>query len=71
MEVKRLSALELKIYKTLNKLNLALIEEVSHRTNWLTHRLNNTQQHCYVDKFVKNPSQAATYGIYGQFSPIF
>ena len=43
MEVKRLRTLGIEIFKTLNQLNPAFIEEIYHRTKWLIHRLNNIQ----------------------------
>ena len=41
MEVKRVRTLGLEVFKTLNNLNPAFIEEIFHRTKWLTHRQNN------------------------------
>ena len=43
MEVKRLRTLGLEVFKTLNNLNPAFMEEIFHRTKWLTHRSNNIQ----------------------------
>ena len=43
MEVKHLRALGLEVFKTLNNLNPAFMEEIFHRTKWLTLRPNNTQ----------------------------
>ena len=43
MEVKCLRTVGLEIFPTLNKLNPAFIEEIFHRTKWLTHRPNNMQ----------------------------
>ena len=43
MEVRRLRTLGLQIFKTLNNLNPAFMEEIFHRTKWLTHRLSNVQ----------------------------
>ena len=43
MEVKRLITLRLEVFKALNNLNPAFIEEIFHRTKWLTHRWNNIQ----------------------------
>ena len=51
MEVKRLRTLELEVLKTLNNLNAAFMEEIFHRTVWLTHRPNNIQVN--VHKTVK------------------
>ena len=41
MEVKRLRTLGSEIFKTLNKLNPAFIEEIFHRKKWLTYGRNN------------------------------
>ena len=41
MEVKRLGTLGLEVFKTLNNLNPAFIEEIFHGRKWLTHRPNN------------------------------
>ena len=41
MEVKRLRTLGLEVFTTLNNLNPALMEEIFHRTKWLTHMHNN------------------------------
>ena len=43
MEVKLLRTLGLEVFKTLNNLNPAFMEEIFHRTRWLTHRPNNIQ----------------------------
>ena len=43
MEVKRLRSLGLEVFKTLNNLNPAFMQEIFHRTRWLTHRPNNIQ----------------------------
>ena len=43
MIVIRLRTLGLEICKTQNKLNPAFIEEIFHRTKWLTRTPNNTQ----------------------------
>ena len=43
MKVKRLRILGLKVFKTLNNLNLAFMEEIFNRTKWLRHRPNNIQ----------------------------
>ena len=51
MEVKRLRTLGLDAFKTLNNLNPAFMEEIFHRTKWLTHRPNNIL--VYVHKTVK------------------
>ena len=48
MEVKRLRTLGLEVFETLNNLNPAFMEEIFHRTKWLTHRPNNIQVN--VDK---------------------
>ena len=50
--------LGLEIFKTLNKLNLAFIKEIFHRTKCLTHRPNNIQVNVhktakYGDKSLK------------------
>ena len=59
MEVKRLITLGLEIFKTLNNLNHDFMEEIFHRTKWLTHRLNNLQVNVYKtakygDKSLRN-----------------
>ena len=41
MEVKRLRTLGLEVFKPLNNLNPAFMEEIFHRTKCLTHRPNN------------------------------
>ena len=38
MEVKRLRTLGLEVFKTLNNLNPAFMEEIFHRTKWLTQK---------------------------------
>ena len=43
IEVKRLKTLGLEVFKTLNNLNLVFMEEIFHRTRWLTRRPNNIQ----------------------------
>ena len=43
MEVKRPRTLGLEIFKTLNNLNPAFMEEIFQRSKWLTHRTNNIQ----------------------------
>ena len=43
MEVKCLETLELEVFKTLNNLNPAFMEEIFHRTKQLSHRPNNIQ----------------------------
>ena len=43
MEVKRLRTLGLEVSKTLNNLDSAFMEEIFHRTKWLTYRPNNIQ----------------------------
>ena len=43
MEVKCLITVGLEVFKTLNNLNPAFMEEVLHRTKWLTHRPNKIQ----------------------------
>ena len=43
MEVKRPRTLGLQIFKTLNNLNPAFMEEIFHRSKWLTRRTNNIQ----------------------------
>ena len=58
MEVKRLRTLGLEVFKTLNNLNPAFMEEIFHRTRWLTHRPNNIQVNVhktakYGDKSLK------------------
>ena len=57
--VKRLITLGLEIFKTLNNLNHDFMEEIFHRTKWLTHRLNNLQVNVYKtakygDKSLRN-----------------
>ena len=47
MEVKRLRTLGLEVFKTLNNLNPAFMEEIFHRTRWLTPRPNNIQVNVY------------------------
>ena len=42
-EVKRLTTLGLKVFKALNSLNPVFMEEIFHRTKWITHRPNNMQ----------------------------
>ena len=51
MEVKHLGTLGIEVFKTLNKLNPAFIEETVHRIKQLTHRLNDIQVN--VHKTVK------------------
>ena len=58
VEVKRLRGLGLAVFKTLNNLNHAFMEEIFHRTKWLTHRPNNIQVNIhktaiYGDKSLK------------------
>ena len=43
MEVKHLRTLGLEVFKTLSNLNPAFMEEIFHRTKWLTYRPNNVQ----------------------------
>ena len=43
MEVKHLRTLGLDVFKTLNNLNPAFMEEIFHITKWLTHRPSNMQ----------------------------
>ena len=43
MEVKRLQTLGLDITKTIQKMNPVFIEDLLHRTKWLTHRPYNMQ----------------------------
>ena len=43
MEVKRIITSGLEVFRTLNNLNPAFMEEIFHRTKWLTHSLNNIQ----------------------------
>ena len=43
MEIRRLRTLGLEIFKTLQKLNPAFMEEIFHRTKWLTHRPHNLE----------------------------
>ena len=43
IEVKRLRTLGLVVFKTLSNLNPAFMEEIFHRTKWLTYRPNNVQ----------------------------
>ena len=43
MKVKRLRILGLKVFKTLNNLNLAFMGEIFNRPKWLAHRPNNIQ----------------------------
>ena len=40
MELKRLRTLGFEVLMTLNNLNPAFMEEICHRTKWLTHRPN-------------------------------
>ena len=51
MEVERLRTLCLEVFKTLNNLNPAFLEEIFHRIKWLTHRPKNIQVN--VHKTVK------------------
>ena len=53
IEVKRLRTLGLEVFKSLNKLNPTFMEEIFHRTKWLTDRQNNIQV---------NVHKAAKYG---------
>ena len=43
MEVKHLRTLGLEVFKILSNLNPAFMEEIFHRTKWLTYRPNNIQ----------------------------
>ena len=43
MELKRLRTLGFEVLMTLNNLNPAFMEEICHRTKWLTHKPNNIQ----------------------------
>ena len=56
MEVKHLRTVGLKVFKTLNNLNPPFMEEIFHRTKWLTHRANNIQVN--VHKTVKNDGKS-------------
>ena len=52
MEVKRLRTLGLEVFKALNNLNPVFMEEIFHRTKWLTHRPNNIQVNVHqTDKY--------------------
>ena len=43
MKVKRLTTLGLEVFNTLNNPICAFMEEIFHRTKWLTHRQKNKQ----------------------------
>ena len=47
IEVKRLITLGLEIFRSLNKLDPAFIENIFHKTTWLTHRPSNTKVDLY------------------------
>ena len=51
MEVKRLRALGLQIFKTLNELNSVFTEGIFHRTEWFTFRKHtHTHTHTHTHK---------------------
>ena len=43
MEVKRLKALALEVFKTLNNMNPEYMKEIFHKTAFLTHRARNLE----------------------------
>ena len=58
IKVKIFRTLGLEVFKTLNNLNPAVMEEIFHRTKWVTHRPNNVKVNVhktakYVDKSLR------------------